>query len=126
MTKSYAPQVIADSTGNWCGNGLRFATKQEALDNVRNLEMRWTAVRDTRVVKSDDPVNYRYSDGQLFKVEIRPQLICSICDLPIPARGTWTRGNSAQPINDGRCCYDCDAQVVLPMRIARILASDKR
>jgi hypothetical protein len=27
--------------------------------------MRWFAVRDTRVVESDDPVNYRYVDGRI-------------------------------------------------------------
>jgi len=69
MTKSYAPEVIADNTGKWCGNGLRFATEQEALDNVRDLEMRWFSVRETRVVESDDPVNYTYHDRQLRTVE---------------------------------------------------------
>jgi hypothetical protein len=69
MTKSYAPEVIADNTGKWCGNGLRFATEQEALDNVRDLEMRWFSVRETRVVESDDPVNYTYHDRQLRAVE---------------------------------------------------------
>jgi hypothetical protein len=27
--------------------------------------MRWFAVRETRVVQSDDPVNYRYVDSRL-------------------------------------------------------------
>ena len=27
--------------------------------------MRWFAVRETRVVESDDPMNYRYVDGRL-------------------------------------------------------------
>ena len=27
--------------------------------------MRWFAVRETHVVESDDPVNYRYVDGRL-------------------------------------------------------------
>ena len=60
--KSWAPEVIADSSG-WCGNQLRFATKEEAEANVRNLMMRWFAVRETRVVESADPVNYRW-DGK--------------------------------------------------------------
>jgi hypothetical protein len=30
--------------------------------------MRWFAVRETRVVESDDPVNYRYVDGRLESV----------------------------------------------------------
>jgi hypothetical protein len=55
--RSYAAQVIADSTGEWVGNGLRFATKAEADAYVLDLQWRWTAVRDTRVVESQDPVN---------------------------------------------------------------------
>ena len=62
---SFKPEVIADSSGKWCGNGLAFATHQEALDNVRDLEMRWFAVRETRVVESDEPVNYTYHDRKL-------------------------------------------------------------
>jgi len=61
---SWKPEVIADSTGQWVGNALRFATKEEAEANVRNLSMRWMMVRDTRVVESDEPVNYKWtSDG---------------------------------------------------------------
>jgi hypothetical protein len=62
---SYAPQVIADSTGQFAGNALRFATREEAEANVRDLQWRWAAVRETRVVESDDPVNYRYINGKL-------------------------------------------------------------
>jgi hypothetical protein len=62
---SWKPQVIADRSGEWCGNGLRFATKQEAEDNVYDLAMRWTLVRETRVVESSEPVNYTYHNRQL-------------------------------------------------------------
>ena len=54
---SFAPEVIADSSG-WTGNALRFATEKEAEIYVRDLSMRWFAVRETRVVPSTDPVNY--------------------------------------------------------------------
>lgn len=57
---SWAPEVIADSSGKWCGNALRFATREEAEANVRDLSWRWMSVRDTRVVLSSDPVNYRW------------------------------------------------------------------
>jgi hypothetical protein len=63
--KSFKPEVIADNSGKWCGNALRFATRQEAEANVQDLMMRWFAVRDTRVVESGDPVNYLYVDGRL-------------------------------------------------------------
>lgn len=62
---SWKPEVIADSSGQWCGNALRFATREEAEANVRDLSYRWILVRDTRVVESDDPVNYRYVAGRL-------------------------------------------------------------
>lgn len=47
-------EVIADNSGKWCGNGLRFHTQQEAHDYVMDLAMRWTAVRDTRTVECED------------------------------------------------------------------------
>jgi hypothetical protein len=65
---SWAPEVIADNSGKWCGNALRFATREEAEANVLNLAMRWTLVRETRVVESPDPVNYAWVEGQLTAV----------------------------------------------------------
>ena len=62
---SFKPEVIADTSGKWCGNALRFATREEAEANVQALIIRWFAVRETRVVESDDPVNYRYVHGRL-------------------------------------------------------------
>jgi hypothetical protein len=57
MSQSYKAEVIADHTGKWCGNALRFATEAEAQRYVDDLEFRWTAVRETRVVASEDPPN---------------------------------------------------------------------
>jgi hypothetical protein len=65
---SFKPEMIADSSGEWCGNALRFATREEAEANVRDLSGRWLAVRETRVVESDEPVNYSYVDGVLKEV----------------------------------------------------------
>jgi hypothetical protein len=62
---SFKPEVTADTSNKWCGNTLRFATREEAEANVRDLMKRWFAVRETRVVESEDPVNYRYVDGRL-------------------------------------------------------------
>jgi hypothetical protein len=46
--------------------------------------------------------------------------ICSIC------RNIYTGyGNNAQPINDGRCCDDCNSVVVIPTRIRRMYNSTK-
>jgi len=69
---SWAPEVIADGSGKWCGNALRFATKEEATQNVLNLSWRWLLVRDTRVVESLDPVNYRWTETGLVAVEPTP------------------------------------------------------
>ena len=73
--KSYAPEVIADSTGKWCGNSLRFATREEAEANVRDLKMRWMLVRETRVIESDDRVNYAWVDGKLVALVKREEQI---------------------------------------------------
>ena len=62
---SFKPEVIADSTGKWYGNGLRFATQAEAQVYVADLALRWTAVMDTRVVESDEPVSHRMIAGKV-------------------------------------------------------------
>lgn len=51
---SYKVEVIADSSGKWCGNGLRFATRDEADTYGSNLSMRWTAVKVYRIVECPD------------------------------------------------------------------------
>lgn len=68
MAKSYAPEVIADSSGVWVGNALRFPTQEEAAENVRDLSMRWFAVRETRVVESEDEPNYFWLEGKLVAI----------------------------------------------------------
>ena len=62
---SWKPQVIADNSGLWVGNGLRFATKGEAEQNALDLACKWTAVRKWRVIKSNDPVNCSWQEGIL-------------------------------------------------------------
>jgi hypothetical protein len=57
---SFKPEVQTDRSGKWYGNQLRFATREEAEAQVVNLAIRWFAVRETRVVECDDPVNYRW------------------------------------------------------------------
>jgi hypothetical protein len=62
---SFKPEVQTDATGKWHGNALRFATRAEAEAQVGDLSLRWLAVRDTRVVETDDPATHRYVDGAL-------------------------------------------------------------
>ena len=67
---SFKPEVntAGDPEGVFTGNELRFATEAEAQSYVFDLAMRWTAVADTRVVESNDPVTHAIRDGQLEKV----------------------------------------------------------
>ena len=67
-TVSFAMEVIADGSGKWCGNALRFATREEAEQYVGDLANRWTLVRETRVVESGDPVTNKIVDGVMSKV----------------------------------------------------------
>jgi hypothetical protein len=57
---SWRIEVVVDDSGEWEGDPLRFETEREALAYARDLEFRWSAVRDKRVVKSEDPVNYSW------------------------------------------------------------------
>ena len=43
---------------------------------------------------------------------------CSICFVKITADPYgWEGGNNAEPVNDGKCCYLCNAKVVIPARL---------
>lgn len=48
---------------------------------------------------------------------------CSICNGYIkPLKNddgdvVWEHGNNAMPVNDGRCCDDCNWDVVIPKRL---------
>lgn len=66
---SWNVEVIADSSGKWVGNGLRFATKGEADSYGARLMWNWLAVREVRSVESQDAVNYTFKDGNLSAVE---------------------------------------------------------
>lgn len=55
---SYRPMV--STGGAFAGNGLRFATREEAEASARDLYSRWTLCVDYRVDESDDPVNYAW------------------------------------------------------------------
>jgi len=44
-------EVIADNSGEWCGNALRFDTVDDAKAYGADLAGRWTLVRAWRVVE---------------------------------------------------------------------------
>lgn len=65
--KSWKPEVLVD--GKWATNALRFATAAEAEGSVRELMSRWWVPTDGRAAESEDPVNYRFVDGQNIRIE---------------------------------------------------------
>jgi hypothetical protein len=65
---SYAAEVIADDTGRWTGNQMRFPTEVEAMAYATALSWRWIAVREWRAVPSTDPVTHAIINGQVMRV----------------------------------------------------------
>lgn len=61
---SWAPEVIADNSGKWSRNALRFATKEEAEASANELMQRWYLVLATRAAPATEPVNYRFVGGK--------------------------------------------------------------
>jgi hypothetical protein len=52
----YRVEVIADSSGKWCGNALTFNTSDEAQGYAIDLASRWLLVRAWRVIDKDGNV----------------------------------------------------------------------
>jgi len=42
---------------------------------------------------------------------------CCLCKKEIEIKGNWDQGNNANPVMDGRCCDDCNAEKVIPERM---------
>lgn len=61
---SWKVEVIADSSGKWCGNAARYASEEAAKVCGQDLCNRWLMVREWRVVPSDDKPNYDVINGQ--------------------------------------------------------------
>jgi hypothetical protein len=58
---SWKVEVVMDDSGEWEGDRQRFANEQEALAYARDLEFRCSAIREKRIVRSEDPVNHRWT-----------------------------------------------------------------
>lgn len=60
-------------------------------------------------------------------MRIWKQKDCDICgekiDLHRDSNGDvyWADGHNAKPVADGRCCDTCNATVVIPTRISRMM-----
>ena len=59
-----------------------------------------------------DKINKEIKEEKMIK--------CSICKQKIKPKGSWTQGNNAQPINNGRCCDKCNNEKVIPERLRRV------
>lgn len=57
---SWKMEFFADN--EWVGNGIRYATEQEAIDAGTELLSRWFVPSDSRAVGSDEPVNYKFEN----------------------------------------------------------------
>jgi hypothetical protein len=68
-TTSFKLKVIADRSGEWSCNAMRFATYAEARAYVLDLACRWTEVRETRVVEVDDEPNYRWTGRNAERID---------------------------------------------------------
>ena len=52
--------------------------------------------------------------------EAEEKHICSIC-----GDEYFGYGNNAQPVNDGRCCDECNLNIVVPYRIYLMREKDR-
>ena len=66
--RSFAAEFVADSSGKFAGNQLRFATHAEAKMYAADLESRWMLVTDKRIVQSPDEPNYQIVDGVMGRI----------------------------------------------------------
>lgn len=58
----YAVEVVADSSGEFCGNGIKFETVKAAEAYAIDLFSRWTAVKKWRVINSTTKAVVRVSE----------------------------------------------------------------
>ena len=65
---SWAVEVVADSTGKFCGNACRYDTEDAAKMAAQDLFARWMAVRAWRVVPSLDPPTHTADGGRLVRL----------------------------------------------------------
>jgi hypothetical protein len=69
---SYIPQIKGVGESAWTGNGLRFATADEALAYAADLQSRWMGCQrgadNRRAAESDDAVTHRWLAGRLWQV----------------------------------------------------------
>ena len=64
---SYIPMVKGVGADKWLGNGLRFATAEEALAYAADLQEQWMGCRggaeNRKAEESSDPVSHAWHNG---------------------------------------------------------------
>jgi hypothetical protein len=70
---SYVPEIKGIGADRWIGNGLRFATAEEALAYATDLQGRWMGCKagadNRRAGESTDPVSHVWRDGRAEAVQ---------------------------------------------------------
>jgi len=77
---SFKVEVIADNSGKWASNALRFRTRKAAEEYGNGLWGRWMAVKEYRVRQSRDPVNREEFDFPGGSARSRRGLLGRISD----------------------------------------------
>jgi len=65
---SYKLGVKTPGDTEFVTNGLCFETEREAKDYGVDLFSRWSVVKETKVLTSDEPINYRFINGQAERI----------------------------------------------------------
>jgi hypothetical protein len=60
---SWKAELVAKKSGEFRGNGLRFATSAEAGAHVLDLALRKTAVYNSRIVECGEPFNAKWTEN---------------------------------------------------------------
>lgn len=62
---SFKPEFQTGSDPKWYGNAQAFATEAEALESAKARFNVWTMATAYRAVESDEPVNYKWDNGDV-------------------------------------------------------------
>jgi hypothetical protein len=67
---SYKVEVKVYGESKWGTNAIRLATQEEARAYAMAWHLRWLAMEEWRIAKSDEPVNYRVdATGSLERID---------------------------------------------------------
>jgi hypothetical protein len=64
---TWASEILSE--GEWVGNGVVLATKEEAEDYGIEMLSRCILFKDAKVVPSEKPANYKWENGCLARLD---------------------------------------------------------